>query len=369
MHRACPVHHVLVRSIRSIALLSCVFFAAPVAADEYAVGADLSFLADAEAGGKEFKDRGVAKPGLEIFRDHGYNWIRLRLFHSPSELPNSLDYTVSLAKDAKARGFKFLLNFHYSDTWADPEKQFLPRAWEGLSHEELEQAVFAYTRDSLIAFREAGAMPEMVQIGNEVIGGMLWPEGKLPKNWANFAELVQAAVRGVDAACVDADGRMVAARPRIMMHIDRGGNRGATKHFFDRCRKHGIEYDVIGQSFYPWWHGSLDDLRENLAFMAAEYDKDIMLVEVAYNWRRGEYRKTQGPFPETPAGQRQFLTEVDAIVRATPGGRGKGIFWWEPAVAGGHIAGRGMFDDEGNALPAITVFDEPVRIASPAAGE
>ena len=357
------------RATALVLLLGALAPVRPVAADEYAVGADLSFLADAEAHGKTFKDRGEVKPGLAIFRDHGYNWIRLRLFHSPTELPNNLDYTIALAKDAKQRGFNLLLNFHYSDTWADPEKQFLPKAWEGLSHDELEQAVFEYTRDSLVACREAGVMPEMVQIGNEVIGGMLWPDGKLPKNWSNFAELVQAGVRGVDAACVDAEGRTVATRPRIMIHIDRGGDRAATEHFLDHCRRHGIEYDVIGQSYYPWWHGSLENLRDNLAFMAAEYDKDIMLVEVAYNWRRGEYRDAPGPFPETPAGQRQFLTEVDAIVRATPGGHGKGIFWWEPAVAGGPIAGRGMFDDEGNALPVMTVFDKPLRVASPAVGE
>lgn len=359
----------LSRTVVLAFVLAALVLAGRANAEEYAIGADLSFLADAEARGKEFKDRGEVKPGLSIFRDHGYNWVRLRLFHSPAELPNNLDYTIALAKDAKRRGFKFLLNFHYSDTWADPEKQFLPRVWEGMTHEELERAVFEYTRDSLVAFREAGAMPEMVQIGNEVIGGMLWPDGKLPKNWSNFAELVQAGVRGVDAACVDAEGRMVAERPRIMIHIDRGGDREATEHFLNQCRRHGIEYDVIGQSYYPWWHGSLEDLRDNLAFMAAEYDKDVMLVEVAYNWRRAEYREVPGPFPETPAGQRQFLAEVDAIVRATPGGRGKGIFWWEPAVAHGPIASRGMFDDEGNALPVITVFDKLVHVAGPHAGE
>jgi arabinogalactan endo-1,4-beta-galactosidase len=339
-----------------------------VHADEFAVGADLSYLADAEANGKVFKDNGHAKPGLEIFQDHGYNWIRLRIFHLPTDLPNDLDYTIALAKEAKARGFKFLLNFHYSDTWADPEKQFLPRAWENLSHDQLETAVFEYTRDTIAAFRDAGAMPDMVQVGNEVIGGMLWPDGKLPKNWGNFADLLKAGIRGVDAGLVSADGKF-ARRPQIMIHIDRGGDRRATEYFLQQLAQHEVKFDVIGQSYYPWWHGSLGDLRDNLDYMANNYDHDIMLVEVAYNWRRGEYLDAPGPFPETPEGQRQFLAEVDRVVRATPHGRGKGIFWWEPAVAGGHIAGRGMFDDDGNALPVITVFDEPIRIASPAAGE
>lgn len=108
---------------------------------EYAIGADLSFLKQAEDGGTQFKDGGEVKPGLEIFRDHGYNWIRLRLFHTPTRLPNDLEYTIALAKEAKKLGFKFLLNYHYSDSWADPGKQDLPKAWEGKSHDELVDAI------------------------------------------------------------------------------------------------------------------------------------------------------------------------------------------------------------------------------------
>jgi arabinogalactan endo-1,4-beta-galactosidase len=340
---------------------------APVALAEdldYAIGADVSFLPQAEAKGQVFKDNGQPKPGLQLFRDHGYNWVRLRLFHTPTRLPNDLDYTIAAAKQAKALGFKILLNYHYSDTWADPGKQFLPKAWEGLSHDELVEAVFAYTRETIAAFRDAGVMPDMVQPGNEVINGMLWPDGKLPRNWANFAELTKAGIRGVEAGRGE-PGPNRAPAPLIMIHIDRGGDLAATKNFYDHCREHGIEFDVIGQSYYPWWHGTLDDLRKNLAFMAEEYDKDIIVVEAAYNWRRAEYRDKPGPFPETPAGQREFLQQVDAAVRATPNNRGKGVFWWEPAVPPGPIAGRGMFDDDGNALPVITVFDR--RAIEPAA--
>jgi arabinogalactan endo-1,4-beta-galactosidase len=328
-------------------------------ADEFAIGADVSFLPHAEAAGVVFKDGGVPKPGLQIFKDHGYNWVRLRLFHSPDKLPNDLEYTIAAAQAAKKLGFKVLLNFHYSDTWADPQKQFIPKAWVGLSEDELAEAVFEYTRETIAAFREAGAMPDMVQPGNEVIGGMLWPHGRLPKNWETFAELFNAGVRGVRAGQGDGPA------PLVMMHIDRGGDRKGTKWFFDHCREHGVEFDVIGQSYYPWWHGSLEDLRENLAFMASEYDKDIYLVEAAYNWRPAEYRDKQGPFPETPAGQRTFLEEVYRAVLETPGGRGKGVFWWEPAVRPGGISSRGMFDDDGNALPVISVFDEARRASGP----
>lgn len=325
-----------------------------VRAADYMIGADLSFLKQAEDRGTIFKDAGQTKPGLQIFQDHGYNWIRLRLFHTPRQLPNDLEYTKTLAAEAKAMGYKFLLNYHYSDTWADPAKQFIPAAWEGMSHDELVQAVRQYTRDTMVAFREAGAWPDMVQIGNEITPGMLWPDGKLPENWDNFAELLKAGIDGVDAACGDAN------RPRIMIHIDRGGDVTTTKSFFDTLNSHDVAYDVIGQSYYPWWHGSLLDLRENLAFMATTYDKDIVLVEVAYNWRPAEYRGKPAPFPETPEGQRDFLDEVHRVVLATPNHRGIGIFWWEPAVTG-NLRSRGMFDDDGNALPVINVFDKWTR--------
>lgn len=318
---------------------------------DYAIGADLSFLKQAEDSGTVFKDGGQAKPGLQIFKDHGYNWIRLRLFHTPNQLPNSLPYTLALAKQGNQLGFKFLLDFHYSDTWADPGKQYLPKAWEGKSHAELAEAVFAYTRDSIKAFGEAGVMPHMVQVGNEISNGMLWPDGKLPGNWDHFADLVKAGIRGTEAGCKSG------ARPLIMIHIDKGGNRKATKYFFDKLNSYGVSYDVIGQSYYPWWHGSLVDLRENLAFMASEYHKDIIVVEAAYNWRPAEYRGKAAPFPETPEGQREFLEEVNRAVLATPENRGKGLFWWEPAVPVGRN-GRGMFDNQGNALPVLTVFDK-----------
>ena len=325
-----------------------------VNAAEYAIGADLSFLGQAEAKGTVFKENGEAKSGLQIFKNHGYNWIRLRLFHTPSQLPNNLSYTIEQAKNAKKLRFKFLLNFHYSDTWADPAKQIMPKAWEGKSHPELVQAVFEYTRDVLAAFGKEGSMPEMVQIGNEITPGMLWPDGRLPGNWQNFADLLKAGIKGVEAGCSNQP------RPKIMVHIDKGGDKRATKAFFDKLHSYDVQYDVIGQSFYPWWHGSLLDLRENLVFMSNTYQKDIILVEVAYCWKPTEYRNRPGPFAESPEGQREFLEEVNRIVMQTPQNRGVGIFWWEPAVTG-RLRSRGFFDDEGNALPVINVFDRYTR--------
>lgn len=321
---------------------------------DYAIGADLSFLRQAELNGTVFKDEGRPKPGLNIFRDHGYKWIRLRLFHTPKVLPNDLAYTLALAREATALGYKILLDFHYSDTWADPQQQTIPQAWSGKTHAELTQLVLTHTRDTIRAFRAAGVMPAMVQIGNEVRNGLLWPDAHLPENWVNFTDFLKAGIAGVDA------GRGAAPRPLIMIHFDRGGDPVGNKSFYDHCASFDVDYDVIGLSYYPWWHGSLLDLRENLNFLAETYPKDIVVVETAYNWRPAEYPDGGAPFPETPEGQRNFLDEVNRLVLNTPHHRGKGVFWWEPAVALNNrgISSRGMFDHDGNALPVISLFDK-----------
>jgi len=338
--------------IISAAVLSLLFGAGVRAqSSEYAVGADVSFLKAAEDSGKVFKDNGQAKPGLEILKDHGYNWVRLRVFNTPKELPNNLQYTIALAQSAKALGFHFLLDFHYSDTWADPGKQFIPVAWQGMTHAQLVQAVFEYTRDTIASMRTAGVLPDMVQVGNEITNGMLWPDGKLPDNWDNFADLMKAGITGVRVGAGDQP------MPKIMIHIDRGGDMMRTKQFFDKLNSYHVEYDAIGQSYYPWWQGSLNDLRQNLVFMAFEYKKPIFVAEAAYPSTPTQYTKKPGPFPETPDGQAQFLDELNRVVQETPNGLGAGVFWWEPAV-GGNRGARTFFDSDGNSLPVIRVFDK-----------
>lgn len=350
--------------VRLICLILVSFLLVSIAgkkcdASEFAFGADLSFLKQAEDNGKIFKDGTNAEPGLEMFRNHGYNWIRLRIFVEPvgDRLPNGLAYTLAEAKAAKKLGYKFLLDFHYANSWADPSQQPTPAAWKDLSHDERVQKVFEYTRDTIATFRDAGVLPDMVQIGNEVTQGILWPDGKLPVNWDHFADYLRAGSKGVDA------GRGKNPCPKIMIHVVESGSIERTRYFFDKLNHYQIPYDVIGFSYYPWWHGTLMDLRENLAFAANEYHKDIIIVETAYNWRPA--RETAGraePFPETPAGQRDFLDELTRIVLAVPDGRGKGIFWWEPAVGDhGSPVSRSFFDEKGNALPVISVFDKYTR--------
>jgi arabinogalactan endo-1,4-beta-galactosidase len=184
----------------------------------------------------------------------------------------------------------------------------------------------------------------------------MWPDGKLPENWDNFAALIYAGINGVDA------GRGNNPRPEIMIHIDRGADLPATRAFYDKLNSYRIPFDVIGQSYYPWWHGSLNALRANMEFMARTYPQDIIVVEAAYHWQPSQeaYKNKPGPFAETPEGQRQFLDEVNRVVMETPNGRGRGVFWWEPAVTG-PLTSRGYFDEKHNVLPVITVFDRFTR--------
>lgn len=341
--------------MKKLILLAFSLFINQLIAQDYAIGADLSFLKQAEDNGFEFKEDGKPKKGLDIFKDHGYNWVRLRLFHTPSELPNSLEYTIALAKEAKLKGFKFLLDYHYSDTWADPGKQYIPKAWEGKTQDQLVTAVYEYTKETMLAFEEAGVYPDMVQIGNEISNGMLWPNGKLPDNWDKLAQLIQAGINGVYASCVEEQC------PEIMIHIDKGGDLEFTKYWFDKLHSYNIEYDVIGQSYYPWWHGNLIDLKACLNWTAEAYKKDVYLVEVAYNYMPAEYKTKPAPFPESPEGQKEFLDSVHNIVWDIPSNRGKGVFWWEPAAPNKGFSYRTFFDENGNVLPVIKVFEKYVR--------
>jgi arabinogalactan endo-1,4-beta-galactosidase len=195
----------------------------------------------------------------------------------------------------------------------------------------------------------------MVQIGNEISTGMLWPYGKLPENWDNFAALIKAGINGVYASI----GTNIL--PKIMIHIDKGGDKEFTKYFFDKLHTYNIKFDVIGQSYYPWWHGSLLDLKECLNFTALEYKKDIVLVETAYNYSPAEYINTLAPFPETPEGQKDFLENVNDIILNIPNNKGKGIFWWEPAAPNKGFSHRTFFNNNGEVQPVISLFDKYTR--------
>jgi arabinogalactan endo-1,4-beta-galactosidase len=327
---------------------------APASDTPYGFGADLSYLKQQEDAGRVFQDHGTARPGLRIFRDHGYSWARLRLFHSPTSLPNSLAYTLAMAHQAKDLGFRFLLDLHYSDTWADPSSQTPPAAWAGLSHAQLQDSVFAYTRYVVARFYDDGVPPEIVQIGNEINAGILWPDGR-SADFGKLADLLKAGIRGADS------GAGNSRPPRIMLHIANGGDTATTRWFVDNALSQGIPFDAIGQSYYPIWQGTPADLGRNLAMMGRRYDKDVYVVETAF----AAYPDGTAPFPLNDAGQTAYVRLIDSLVRATPNGRGKGWMWWEPTGEAYLGTPRGLFDKTGNARPALYAFDGLVGVRSP----
>jgi len=340
---------------------------AEVREKEFLLGGDISALTKIEEQGGVFYDGGVREDAIGIMRKYGCNCFRLCLFVNPTKrnvVVNDLAYTIKLAKRIKAAGGKWLLNFHYSDTWADPGHQTKPRAWAGLTKEELEERMYRYTRESIEALVAAGVRPEMVQPGNEIAPGILWPEGKLygagdpAEQWETFSRFLKAAIRGVK----EGGGERAI---RIVLHIHCGGNGKKTRAFFEQIEQHGVAYDIIGLSYYPWWHGSLEDLRENLRRCATHFGKDVFVVETAYPYRaanvggNAKARKEAMRQAQTAAGQQEFLAEVVRTLRATPGGHGLGVLWWYPEsipVRGLRVWNGGataLFDERGEALSSL----------------
>ncbi len=329
----------------------------------FLAGGDISALPKFEALGAVYSDNGRTGDVIRIMRERGCTCFRVRLFVNPNMTDvviQDLPFAVRLGQRIQASGATFLLDLHYSDTWADPGKQAKPAAWTNLTFSALEQRVESYTAGVLKTFKAAGCLPEIVQVGNEITPGFLWPDGKLssPKGgWEKFAALLKAGIRGVKKPLGAGE------RVQIMIHIDKGGDAAATRGFFDNLAKQGVPYDMIGLSYYPFWHGGLDKLRENLNQTALRFGKEIVVVETAYPWRPHDETKNMS-WPMTPQGQEQFLRELVQTVRAAPNGRGRGVIWWYPESVrtpgltvwkGGDVA---LFDAAGAALPALNAFKQ-----------
>ena len=334
------------------------------------LGADVSSLARIEQAGGVFRDGGQAGDAIAILHAHGSNGFRLRLFVNPPDtdvIVNDLPYTVALAQRVKAAGAKLLLDIHYSDTWADPGHQTTPAAWSSLGIDSLATRVQSYTDSVVRTLKQAGALPDVVQIGNEVDGGILWPLGQLyatndtATEWKQFTRLLKAGIAGVRAALGPGDS------VRIMLHYGQGGDVGGTEWFFDHMNGYGVPYDVIGLSYYPWWHGTIGALEANLQAAEQRYGKDVMVVETSYPWGGTGWQgiaTNTAPmtWAVTPAGQAQYLTDLLAAVANVPGGHGAGVVWWYPEaiqVSGLYIWGGGslsLFDASGNVLPAASAF-------------
>jgi beta-galactosidase len=293
------------------------------------LGADISFLPQLEDRGVKFYDtNGQQKDAIKILKDHGFNYIRLRIFNDPAKDSGyspkqgfcDLQHTMVMAKRIKAAGMKFLLDFHYSDYWADPQKQYKPADWKGQSFQQLQKSVYDYTRMVIQSLKAQGTTPDMVQVGNEINHGMIWPEGSIA-NLDTLAQLIYAGINGVKA---------VSPSTSIMLHVALGGQNDESRFFYDNMIARGILFDVIGLSYYPKWHNTLADLEYNINDLATHYKKDVIIVEYS-----------------------ALKKEVADITFNVAEGRGKGTCIWEPLNTW-----EAIFDKQGKATPFLAVYDE-----------
>ena len=297
---------------------------------QFIIGADISWVQEQENEGIRFSDQGEQKDILAILKDYGFNSIRLRTFHSPRAAKGysakgycDLEHTLAMAARVKEAGMGLLLNLHYSDTWADPGHQTKPEAWIDLHGAELERAVYKYTRDVMTALRKQETLPDIVQIGNEISNGFLWPDGQVWKSgdWGVLCGLIEAGIAGA---------KEVDPEVKIMIHLALGGQNPQSRVFLDRILAHGVDFDIIGQSYYPRWHGTLAELEANLVDLAERYDQDIMVVEYSV----------------------PNIREINDIVRNLPGNKGLGTFIWEPTK----WQGPALFDGRGTTKPEIKAY-------------
>lgn len=260
---------------------------------EFIKGMDLSTLIELENLGAKYYDEGKEMDILKIMKKYDVDTIRIRLWNDPYSADgesygagiNDLETSLAIAKRVTEAGFGVLLNFHYSDFWADPGKQIKPKAWEGYSVEELEKAVYDYTEEMMKIFKENGVNLTMVQVGNELSNGLLWPEGRVP-NYDNIARFVNAGIRAV---------RAVDTELSIMIHLDNGGNNALYREWFDNFMERGEDFQIIGLSYYPFWHGTLDMLENNMRDIAARYGKDLVVAEVSMGHTREDYKSYREP--------------------------------------------------------------------------
>ena len=392
-------------------LAALMLASAPALADDFVVGADVSMLAEVERHGGRFS-HADGQPGdaMRILQeDGGLNWIRLRLWHTPVNAAdvvesgrvvsrkgdpvgggnNDLATTIALARRAKAQGLKVLLDIHYSDFWADPSTQAKPAAWAALHGAALQRALHDYTADVLRALDAAGATPDMVQIGNETNAGMLWPDGQ---TWsadkaariggdAAFVGLLRAGI----AAVREHDARTGRRMP-VMLHLAGGTDPDLCHHMFDLFTAEYLDFDVIGLSWYSYYHGKLAALKANLDELALRYRKPLVVVETAYaftldngdatpNLVDAEHAAKAG-YPATVAGQARAIRDVAETVAAVPDGLGRGFFYWEPAWIPAPGAGwrtgdgnnwdnQALFDFKGRALASMQALRGPLPAPKP----
>ena len=303
------------------------------------VGGDISLLPTYEEHGAKYKEANGADIAdvLAYFKAQGWNTMRVRLFVDPSKasaeakgqgVRQDLDYVLALGKKIKEAGLLLMLDFHYSDTWADPASQWTPASWLGLSDDQLYTKIYDYTKDCLQQMNAVGASPDFIQTGNEISYGMLWGKSGSQSNrcyinneanWPRFTTLLKQAGK----AC-----REVCPQARIVLHTERAAQADVLKNFYRQMQKYGVDYDIIGLSYYPYHHGTQATLSSSITMLGQSFaDKQVMIVETgcSYHYKVGD--KDQG-YPLTNAGQKQFATDLIAMLKQHS--NVSGLFWWFP---------------------------------------
>ena len=323
-----------------------VLFSTVAWAQEFAKGADVTWLPQMEATGYQFYDTdGTKKDALQLLKDRGMNTVRLRVFVNPSDDPRSghcsKEETVAFALRAQKMGFRIMIDFHYSDSWADPGKQNKPAAWKDLPFNQLAQALYDHTFDVMTALQKANVKTEWVQIGNEIPGGMLWPDGST-SNWKQLGILLN---KGYDAV------KAVDQSIKVIVHLDEGDNIEKYRTFYDNATAQNVRYDVIGLSYYPFWvkkdyTETIANLEFNLNDLVKRYNKEVMVVEVG-----GEYDKVENT--------KALLEATIKAVRNVPNQKGLGVLYWEPQGEkswSGYSLSAWLAD--GKPSPALDAFKE-----------
>jgi len=349
--------------VASLALGLAAVAGRPVAAQtkpqEFFLGADISAL---DAPGRRplpaYQEGGKPSDELTVLKRHGWTAFRVRVFVAPvrNAPNNTLENAIPLAKSIKASGATLILDLHFSDTWADPQHQEIPVAWRGMDINALAKAWEKHARDTVKALKKAGAMPDIVQIGNEITPGAAWPlaqvrflNSKQPPpagyddalQWKNLTLLLKAGIRGVNKGAGH-------KRPRIAIHIDKGGHWDTTEWYFDHIEAAHVHYDIIAQSFYPpWGHGTLDDLWNNMNECAQRYHKDFLVVETGYLPVRVA-NQSDMLWPVTPEGRLQYMVDLVNTVKKAP--RGLGVLYWAPE--------RDLWNEDGSPGPAVFTLDQ-----------
>ncbi len=310
------------------------------------VGGDISLLQKYEDNKVSYYDKQGKKitDVMDYLKSDavGWNALRVRLFVDPSgdsdpQVCQDIDYVVRLGKRIKEKGFQFMLDFHYSDTWADPVKQWTPAAWLSLSNDQLYTKIYNYTKECLQALVDAGATPDYIQTGNEISYGMLWGETgttanrcytSSTANWARFVALLQHASEACREVCPDA---------KIIIHTERAGKPDVLVAIYNRLA--AVDYDIIGLSYYPFWHNGLSVLASSLNKLATSFpEKKVQIVETAYYYQyqpavgKGIDYDFSSVWPISAAGQAAFAQ--DLITELKKHDNVNGLYWWFPEENG-----------------------------------